>query len=301
MLPLPHSPVLPPEGSVCAIVVTRDRRELLAGCLERLAVQDRPPEEILVVDNQSSDGTRELLAERFAHVHVLRPSENVGGAGGFHRGMAWAHARGHTWLWLMDDDSWTRPTTLATLLAGARRAPGPVPPALVASQVRWKDGSLHPMNTPWPRWRSAAALADGVEHGLLLLRHATFVSVAVHRDAVSRHGLPLAHYFIWTDDFEYTGRILRDAPGWLVPESVVDHWTERAHTPVVGGGARFYYFVRNGLLLLRGASLTPVEKLHYARMARGFLAGFMAHERWSPAAWHTVARGLLDGLRDPVR
>ena len=239
------------------------------------------------------------MAERFARVHVLRLEENVGGAGGFHRGMAWAYARGHTWLWLMDDDTFTRPDTLRTLLEGAARAPGA--PALVASRVLWKDGSLHPMNSPWPRWRSPDQLLDGVRAGLLALRHATFVSVAVHREAVTAHGLPLAHYFIWTDDFEYTGRILRDGRGYLVPESVADHWTARPHSPVQAGGGRFYYFVRNGLLLLRGRSLEPVERVHYARMSLRFVRAYLQHEHWSAAALAVVARGVRDGLRGAVR
>ena len=43
-----------------------------------------------------------------------------------------------------------------------------------------------------------------------------------HRDAVDRHGLPLKHYFIWSDDIEFTARILRrEDAGYLVPGSVV--------------------------------------------------------------------------------
>src|ERR1700730_6685687 len=115
----------------------------------------------------------------------------------------------------MDDDTIVSGNTLAALLAGAARAPGGLP-TLVASDVRWKDGRPPPMNISGPRWRWRRELAEGISDGLLLLRYTTFVSVAVHRRAVERFGLPLEHYFIWGDDVEFTARILRDERGYLV-------------------------------------------------------------------------------------
>jgi GT2 family glycosyltransferase len=283
------------------VVVTRDRRDLLAGCLERLQGQHHPPDEIVVVDNQSSDGTADMVRERFPDVVLLSLAENVGGAGGFHAGMQAAHDLGHEWLWLMDDDSFPEPDALAALLDGDRRAPPGDPPLVLASQVRWKDGRLHPMNPPWFAWRRRAEMAEGIAAGLLLLRHTTFVSVLIRRAAVDRYGLPLAHYFIWTDDFEYTGRVLRENRGYLVPESVCLHWTPKPHSPVTGTGERFYYFVRNSLLLMRGSSLTTIERAHYARMAAGMTVEFLRNNRWDATARRTIVRGVRDGLRDAVR
>src|SRR5690348_13086589 len=126
-------------GRVCAVVVTRDRRELLRRCLAALGGESRPPDGVLVVDNDSSDGTAQMVLTDFPDVELLALKTNVGGAGGFARGMSQAHEQGYDWLWLMDDDTIVTGTTLASLLAGAARAPGGVP-VLVASNVRWKDG-----------------------------------------------------------------------------------------------------------------------------------------------------------------
>ena len=111
------------------------------------------------------------------------------------------------------------------------------------------------MNSPVPRWRWRRELAAGVADGLLLVRYATFVSVAVHRTAIDRYGLPLEHFFIWGDDVEFTARVLRDNRGYLVPESVVYHWTPSPHPAATPTTDRFYYHARNSLLMLRGSSL----------------------------------------------
>src|SRR3954466_11680448 len=90
--------------SVCAVVVTYNRRNLLARCLDHLERQSHPPDRILVVDNASTDGTAELLAARDG-IEVMRMRENRGGAGGFERGLEHAYAGGYEWIWLLDDDT----------------------------------------------------------------------------------------------------------------------------------------------------------------------------------------------------
>src|SRR4051794_9942906 len=224
-MPAPREPT---GGSVCAVGVTFNRRELLERCLTALSAQSRPVDAVLVVDNAGTDGTPAFVREAHPDVELLSLPANVGGAGGFAAGMERAHAAGHEWVWLMDDDTLAEPDALAALLDGSRRAPGT--PPIVASQVRWKDGSLHPMNRPFVRWDDSAAMAEAARRGLVALRNATFVSVLVRREAIDRHGVAPAKFFIWGDDFEFTSRVLRETPGYLVPESRVVHWTEQAHT-----------------------------------------------------------------------
>ncbi len=282
------------------MVVTRNRRELLRRCLTALAEQARPVDETLVVDNASDDGTAAMVGEEFERVSLLRLDENVGGAGGFHRGMAWAYERGYDWLWLMDDDTLATADSLRTLLAGAARAPAG-PPLIVSSQVLWKDERLHPMNAPVGRWRSRRDVAEGVAHGLLALRYATFVSVAVRREAIERFGLPQARFFIWGDDVEFTARVLRDAPGYLVPESRVYHWTETPHRAATPTSDRFYYHARNSLLLLRGDCFTPIERVDYARYYARTVLEFIRVNRRDPRRLAILARGIRDGLSEPAR
>jgi len=92
------------SGTVCAVVVTYNRRTLLADCLLGLKAQTRPLDAVLVIDNASSDGTREMLASEFPDVEVLTLTENTGGAGGFSLGIRLAAERGYDWIWVMDDD-----------------------------------------------------------------------------------------------------------------------------------------------------------------------------------------------------
>jgi len=283
--------------TVCAVVVTHNRLELLRECLNALAAQTQAPDRVLVVDNASSDGTAEEVQRAFPHVELLSLPDNQGSSGGFHEGLRAAHRTGADWTWLMDDDTIPRPDALAELLAAPRALAGLPRPLLLSSRAVWTDGTLHPMNIPgFERRRPALVIAAGAR-GLMPVRATTFVSLLVHRDAIERHGLPLKHFFIWSDDIEFTARILREGAGYLVPESVVCHNTGSAHTAISQSGGRFYFHVRNTLYMIRGSSWDSREKLTLAWTVLTSSVAYLRHNTCSPASVRTVLRGLRDGTR----
>ena len=282
---------MPGEDRVCAVVVTHNRRAMLQRCLWALAGQTAPLARVMVVDNASSDGTADMVASEFPDVEVVQLAQNVGGAGGFHEGMK--RAEGFDWVWLMDDDTMPSSDALAELL----RAGSEVPALLLASKAVWTDGRLHPMNAVGPDRRSFDRLASAASHRLLPIRSATFVSLLVHRDAISRYGLPHAHYFIWSDDIEYTARVTRRDPGYLVPASVVVHATKTAYTAASSTGERFYYHVRNTLYMLRSSSWAFDEKLGLVYALVTSTAEFLRTNRFDAASRRVVASGLRDGVR----
>ena len=69
-----------PNVSVCIVLVTYNGREHLGPCLDSIAALDYPAglARTVCVDNNSTDGTRELLAERYPWVEVLPQRTNLG-------------------------------------------------------------------------------------------------------------------------------------------------------------------------------------------------------------------------------
>lgn len=294
----PSSPSNEGNGGlrVWAVVVTYNRLPLLRECLSALARQTRRLDAVLVVDNASTDGTADAVRREFPWAHLDPLATNQGGAGGFHEGLRLAHEQGADWIWLMDDDTIAAPDALEQLLA-APRVVEAMRPALLASRVVWDDGHLHPMNAPGFERDDVAVVVAGCEVGLMPLRTATFVSLLVHRRAIDRHGLPFKHYFIWSDDIEYTARILRHEAGYVVPTSVVHHKTRTPHTAVSTSGDRFYYHVRNTLFMMRGTAWSKREKLTLVWIIISTTRAYLRDHRWSLRNVRVVARGLRDGLQ----
>lgn len=258
--------------------------------------QTRAVDEVIVVDNQSSDGTLEMLADDFPEVHVVALAENRGATGGFYEAIKAAHMAGADWVWLLDDDSIAQPTALAELLDARERVDGSAGPDLMCSRVDWRDGNPHPMNRPVVLRRDTALVIHAVSQGLLPVRAATWVSLLLSRQAIDRVGLPPLHFFYQADDTEYTARILLDGRGYLVPRSVVEHRTPTRHT-AVDDDHRFYYHARNTVLMLRGTAWRRSEKPPLVWVLLWSSLLYLERNRFSAASVRNVVRAILAGIR----
>jgi rhamnopyranosyl-N-acetylglucosaminyl-diphospho-decaprenol beta-1,3/1,4-galactofuranosyltransferase len=287
---------------IVAVVVTWNRRDLLVESLSAITAQTRAPDRVVVVDNASDDGTPALLAERFPQLETVRTHRNIGGAGGFAVGIERALAGECDAIWLMDDDTVPGPTALERLLRARSTYDGETP-ALVASRVVWTDGRDHPMNTP-RRKPGASRLeiyaADAVD--CVPIRSASFVSVLVDAQTVRERGLPIADYFLWNDDFEFTTRLVRDRPALYCPASVVTHKTATFGSTDADPGDRFYFEVRNKVWLFgRSHGLSPREKAVYGGSSLRRWARTFASSRDRKTLLRAAGRGLVDGVRTKPR
>lgn len=118
--------------SVC--VVVKDRRELMAACLE--AVLAEQPDEVVVVDNGSTDGTWEMLQQVAATEPRLRLAQDLGSLGRI-RNLAVELAAGE-FVAFTDSDCRPRPGWLAAGLAAFTDDVGVVQGRTVpAGPVQW--------------------------------------------------------------------------------------------------------------------------------------------------------------------
>jgi len=295
------------EPVVVAVVVAFQRCELLLAGLAALAAQTRRPDLVVVLDNASTDGTpdavRTWTAAHDLPVDLVVLPRNTGGAGGFAAGLARAvHRHGADLVWLMDDDTVPRPQALAAALAARREHPGAAP-AVVASRVVWTDGRLHPMNTPRVRpGATVAELRDALAAGATPVRSASFVAVLVDAAAVRTDGLPVAAFFLWNDDFEFTTRLLRHRRGISLgdrgPAAEVEH-----RTRVFGGtdtdpGERFVLEVRNKVwLFTRCRPLGVADTLRYGGATLVRWGRTLARSSRRDVLLRGLATGLAQGLR----
>lgn len=176
--------------------------------IDALLRQTHPLQEIIVVDNASTDDTGAMLAKRYPQVTVLRMSENLGAAGAWAAGLSYAALKKHhDWVWTFDDDSVPAPEALEALLNGIETlgntdtAIGMVAPIPVHRETGtcylpflWRDGFVKPSaeQARQPLWFADMVIASGCMVG---------------RDVVEKIGLPRADFFMDFFDFEYCLRV----------------------------------------------------------------------------------------------
>jgi len=243
---------------ITCVVVTFNRCTLLERCLLAIGAQTHPPHRLVIVDNASTDGTRNWLAEwvpeHAVYAECVPLAENLGGAGGFAEGLRIAIERGADWVWMMDDDAEPHPEALAELLKIAND------PANVYGSL-----ATHGTNTSW-----STDLIDPPQRNVneviavppsARVRSLPFLGFLIHRDLVERIGLPDAGFFIAADDVEYCIRAsLTGAQIIIAGKSHIEHpMAKRSITRVFGTDVIYlrlppwkrYYDTRNRLLIAR--------------------------------------------------
>ena len=234
---------------VAAVVVTYNRKAILAKCIEKLQAQTKELD-ILIIDNASTDGTASLFDKRINNINYYNTGRNLGGAGGFSFGIKKAVELGYKYLWILDDDTLPTPTALEKLLKKDEELNGEY--GFLSSKVLWKDESICTMNIQKvTKWRQLKKFDDEST-----IQYASFVSLFMKAMTVRKVGLPYKDFFIWADDWEYTRRISKTEKCYFVPESIVHHWcNSNVGANIITAEAdrmdRFKYMYRNDVVMYR--------------------------------------------------
>ncbi|KRM13269.1 glycosyltransferase family 2 protein [Paucilactobacillus suebicus] len=231
-----------------AVVVTNNRLALLKECLKAIKNQSYKLDAIVVVDNNSSDGTKEYLSA--LSDSVIKPvflSENLGGAGGFNRGFKEAMKLNADHLWIMDDDTIPDEDALKELVKATSTLDGDY--GFLSSYVYWKDGTPANMNRPT---LDSENWLNNIDSNLFKIVDGTFVSMLVSADAVKEFGYPIKDFFIWGDDVNFARRVSEAFNCYFVPSSRVLHkCNSNKFTDIVRDDVnripRYYYEYRNRL------------------------------------------------------
>lgn len=273
-------------GRVAAVVLAYSRLETLRELVAGLRAQTRPPDEIIVVNQGSRPELAAWLAAQ-AGLTVI-PQENRGSAGGFCRGIEEALRRGHDWSWIFDDDAVPRPDALEALVrAPAFRAPDTV---FLASRIVDAGGRTYmsPVAADANRWYPTV-----LEDGCVEATAACWLGLLVRSEAVRRCGLPIAEFFLWDEDLEFTTRLARHGRGWCAIRSVIAHYQDASFDPMGKDGTKFVHWARNRIARAKlEPGPVPRRAARALRQAAHFL--WMVLEGAAPprtVAW--VFRGLF--------
>ncbi len=210
------------ENEIAAVVVTYNRKELLRQCLDKLLNQEGAACDIIVIDNASEDGTAEMVQQEYRAPRVIyvNTGQNLGGAGGFRTGARQAVKLGYKYIWMMDDDTLPESDALCELVKADRKLEGNW--GFLSSAAYWTDGEVCVANR---QKKTIFTFIGGEDYkrDLVPVVMGSFVSLYVKSSIVREVGLPIAEYYIWTDDYEFCGRISQRYECYAVTKSRVVH------------------------------------------------------------------------------
>ncbi|MBS7408103.1 MAG: glycosyltransferase family 2 protein [Prevotellamassilia sp.] len=295
---------------IIAVVVTYNRLALLQRTIAALKAQTRPLDAIVVVNNGATDGTAEWLEAQQAL--TIFTQDNVGGSGGFARGIGEAYALGADRIWCMDDDVFPRPACLENLLEAATSHPDAAilaPRRFMGDKIICHDFTRYNLTNPLASMY-AGKLKKCPPTTPTYVAGTAFEGPLISRQVVDTVGLPNAQLFIFCDDTDYCLRTHQAGMRLLyVPQAEMDKaeffsedtWAERETKKKW----KRYYQVRNATYLSH----------HYGRNwavchLRGFIgvAGYIATAaftapfskgwKWNdiPRLWRAYRDGIHERL-----
>lgn len=268
---------------IAVVIVTFNNAAMLRNLLLDCAEQSRPPDDIVVVDNASTDTTPRMMTEDFARLHYIRLAENTGSAGGYCAGIREVMATADG-IWTLDDDVRQRlqPDTLENLVRGytelekihrigAVRTVGPGHPANAGGELEI---------APW-----RGTLWAG--------------------EVVRRMGPPRSDYFIYGEDIEYSLRMrkLGYFCYWVPTSLSTEVRKEKTGRRIFGKQVRIYptpfrlyYAFRNEISIY--SEYRRIDKLVrvglYALKVIGYLT--VAERSCATPKIKAVLTGLLHGF-----
>jgi GT2 family glycosyltransferase len=99
--------------TISVIIPHYNGRDILADCLRSIRKNSYPYYEVIIVDNGSTDGSRQMVREEFPWTTLIENDKNTGYAGGCNLGMKMAKG---AYFLLLNNDTILSPNTLDTLL-----------------------------------------------------------------------------------------------------------------------------------------------------------------------------------------
>lgn len=235
---------------IAAVIVTYNRFELVKKTIDALRNQTRKLDNIIIVDNDCTDGTSEWLDDQddLTVVH----QENVGGSGGFWRGIKEAYEREYDWIWCMDDDVFPREDCLERALNIATDEVGIVCPMRIMSGKPFVTEvvDMNLSNIFKPMHGRLVSQAETVGRVPVEIQGMTFEGPLIRRETIGKIGLPNKDLFILYDDTDYSYRaFLAGYKVLFCPEALIDKhdfgqsktWEET----VIGNKWKLWYDKRN--------------------------------------------------------
>jgi GT2 family glycosyltransferase len=279
---------------VSIIIANWNGRHLLPGCLDALRLQTRPPDEVLIVDNASTDDSIPFISQEYPWATVLPLPRNLGLAGATNAGIA--RSRGDI-LVTLNNDTIPEPTWLAALcapFAHDARLGSTMSTMLFAhapTRIASAGLAVH---------RNGLVLDDllGASHGELAAQPRPIFgpsagAAAYRRAMLEDTGAFDEDFFMYLEDADlaWRGR-LRGWDSLHVPDAATLHIYSASSGQ--GSPLKQYHLARNRLWCLRKNLPTELAWQHWREIV-GYDLGALAYA--TLRGQRAGLRGRYDGLR----
>ena len=286
---------------VYVVMVTWNQCQDTLECLQSVFRATYPRLSVVLVDNASTDGTREAVAAQFPQVEHIANQTNHGFAAAVNQGIEHALKRDAEYLFLLNNDTVVDSMALHHLMQYATDdAVGMLVPKIyyyAQPQMIWSVGAGLDRLTFETRGDIRGVEDNGQWETVVERKHVTACALLLPRRVVEKIGVLDERFFYYYDDADFSLRVHK--AGYrtlLVPQAKVWHKVAQASGGMDTPYQR-YWLGRSSVLYfrkhVRGWRWLVVGPYRLGSAIKTTIR-LLAHRRFAAikAYWH----GLYDGL-----
>lgn len=260
--------------SVCVLMVTYNRVNTLLKTIDGLKKQDYPISGLFIFNNNSTDSTEKTLKDKGLleqeeyrteqlysferpgfKFYYFKSEKNLGGAGGFSKGIKMVSQLKFDLVWIMDDDVLPESNCLELLINQMDKANvGVAIPN--RSDKNFDDKACINFDFKdyrkfWTEMRKTK-IDIPMDKEYLFICDMPFEGPLVKRKLLKKVGIPDDGFFIEYDDSDYAQRLQKFSKMIMVPQAILHRQLakkerDKEHQPMPYNW-RNYYKIRNNIL-----------------------------------------------------
>lgn len=199
-------------ASVYAVVLNWNLPEDTAACLRSLLAAGMPSGNIIVVDNGSvDDSVSRLLTDFEGQIYLIESGSNLGFAGGNNLGIAYALSQGAKWVFLINNDTISAPSSLVEMKTTVEQQPAHrmfAPVIYYADEPDriWSLGDRIIGNTLLTRGILRGQLRPTKLPPFIEVDSLNACALMIHRDVLQKIGGLNTRYFMYAEDVDFCRR-----------------------------------------------------------------------------------------------
>ncbi|MDQ1283828.1 MAG: hypothetical protein QG620_176 [Patescibacteria group bacterium] len=261
---------------VFIVILNYNGRDVIRKCLASVFKIDYPSLEVVMVDNNSNDGSFELARSCFSKMTFIKNEENLGFSAGNNVGIRYALDRAADWVLLLNNDTEVDKDFLDKLLGAAEKdeAVGMLSPVIFEKEngkIWFSGGKIKWLSMKAEHMRQAKT-EDFFETDFV-----SGCAMLVKREIFQRVGLLDEDFFLYWEDADFSVRVKKAGFKLAVVSGAwIYHWEKSEKLKK----NKVYWLVISGLIFF---------KKNAPRHLKGWLCFYVKLRKMKN--WIDLARG----------
>ena len=240
--------------SIFVVVLNFNGKDTLIPCLSSIYHSDYPSFEVVVVDNNSNDGSFENAKTQFSRSHFIRNSKNIGFSCGNNVGIRFALEKFADYILVLNNDALLEKDTLSKLQSSAESnaIPAVINPLILNGDGRsvWFSGG----KINWPKMKTLHLTQRPKSSTTYNTEYCTGCAMFISKEIFKKIGLFDERYFLYYEDADFSVRAAR--AGFelkICPTAKVKHFEQSSELNEL----KTYWLVLSGMLFFLTQSSIP--------------------------------------------